>query len=1720
MSDNLGATYEGAVAGRSAAEYEERLRLYQSGGTPAPVVGGAPAPAPDMRAPAPGASLGVQAARIMAPGAFAGTTPQSRFENMVPTAARGFLSTFMTPVIGARAASGATVDRGLQERAAGQVERFQAEVNDLQSRLSAATDPAIRRQLEEQLTLATDRLESIQDIAETTPESGRSRFERGVAGRDAALDEALPVNAEYEGEFLQNLAAGAGNMAAFVTTALFTGGAGALGLGASYSGVSQYEEAVAAGASDEDALAAAGLGFLVGTTDAIPLMRALRGVGGRQAQSRFVGAAIRLLKAGGEEAVQEALQTTMENMIAQRFYDPDRETFAGVGEAGAIGFFLGAGVRVIGEARSKASTGRSGPLDAPDAPAPPLEPAIDEDAPTVSEGGVGVTRSDLPSGLTEGDIAEHLGDAEGPEIVIAPSAEEAAQVTRETIRARDAFITANEGAVRVLERIDQERVELGPHLGGSLVDRIIGVESGGRADAAATTSSALGAGQFIKGTWLAMIERYRPDLMEGRSREQVLAMRTDPALSREMTERYMQENAAKLQRAGLEASDANLYLAHFAGPQGAINLLRADPDAPVSSVLTADAIAANRFLQGKTVGWVVQWANGKIGSATSARARAAVLTRRENKVVEALTEALAKDARASAESRTPELKLRAAERLKLASEAAQTVEAITELRRMFRQDQRAQDDMDKFLNQLRRGRRTVEERMSRRPALMAIKRRGGVEYNSPFGQELRNLGVTPSTLPGLFRKPKFGGDFTRTAGHGAFDNIPRDEEPIFAGGKSDDGYITEQEWIDAVAAELAGSPLRSPEEEGMIADDPVAGMYSYLEDLGIDINKADNRTIKEALAKAEDEARRIADLMEASAAETGDRLVAPEDLSEIAEIVDGEPDPDAPPLDSDPRAPETTKREGRIFVNFARITSPEDVKKLIQRVADMDAERIETEVGKKSWGETIKEGDAAFADITDFLGREPGPLTRGEVVAAKKILASSAEQLLVLSKRAVRGNASPAALYAFRRAMQVHYAIQMEFFKARAETARALNAFAIPTGSDPMRLQMVSELIAQDGGASEIQKMARQIEAMANLPPHKLNGAVRVAVSKRIGHVLMETWTAGLLSGPPTHIVNALSNGLTTLWGIPERAVRGVIANISGGDARIGEAKAAAFALVQGIRDGITLAAHRVSGDLAETIEPIAGNGDKLVEGLRRYGGQDAMTRRQFDLFARDNMNTNGLSGSKFGDVITNRAMLLGMDYIGRFIRLPFYALQTADLFFKGVNYRMEVAALAYREASMQGLTGEAFAAHVRRTMADPPSHIDAAAIDVAHINTFTNALGQDGNMVLALRERNQWSKLLIPFYKTPMNILKFTFQRTPLAPVAASVRAEIAAGGNRRDTALAKIASGSMLSIAIWSMAAEGLITGSGPDDPEENRLWREAGNQPYSVWIFGRWYQYSRLDPIGTIIGLTADMAEVAGAVSDGATAEEIATSLSLAVFQNVGSKTWMYGAMEFLSAIDTRNPTSTPATFLEGFAGTLMPYSSLLRRLGMADDPVLRDYRVTGGDDPAINWLYTMRNRWLGTIPGQSAALPVRRTLFGEPINRTSGLGWSWDFASPILSVEDKPDDPVIEAMIEDGLAAEITMPTRFVEGVELTGEEYSRLTEIAGKMAKQMLDQYAAAGALDRMPGGQGSMRSEFMRNIILRTREVARAQLISEVPGLQSRIIRARQQEAALIRGSR
>jgi hypothetical protein len=149
------------------------------------------------------------------------------------------------------------------------------------------------------------------------------------------------------------------------------------------------------------------------------------------------------------------------------------------------------------------------------------------------------------------------------------------------------------------------------------VPRIIKVEGTGKNP----FSSAVGVGQFIDSTWLLMIKHYRPDLAAGKSKEQILQLRKNSQIATQMVEYAVRKYAKSLQSSGLPVTMGNIYLSHFLGEAKAIQVLKTNPNAHVSSVLSSGVINANSFVKNMSIADLVEWAHKKMGGRRVPRVR-------------------------------------------------------------------------------------------------------------------------------------------------------------------------------------------------------------------------------------------------------------------------------------------------------------------------------------------------------------------------------------------------------------------------------------------------------------------------------------------------------------------------------------------------------------------------------------------------------------------------------------------------------------------------------------------------------------------------------------------------------------------------------------------------------------------------------------------------------------------------------------------------------------------------------------------------------------------------------------------------------------------------------------------------------------------------------------------------------------------------------------------
>ena len=773
------------------------------------------------------------------------------------------------------------------------------------------------------------------------------------------------------------------------------------------------------------------------------------------------------------------------------------------------------------------------------------------------------------------------------------------------------------------------------------------------------------------------------------------------------------------------------------------------------------------------------------------------------------------------------------------------------------------------------------------------------------------------------------------------------------------------------------------------------------------------------------------------------------------------------PLSADAQTNGTNDvRSTAININLSRLKTPEDVDTALTRTAEIYQDRFEEAArGVQSNDQTQALAETLGMSPQQLLQRRRGQAFNAEeAFAARQILVSSGEQLVELARKANATTATEEDIFAFRRGMAVHAAIQEQVTGLSREAGRTLQAFSIPAGGVEGQSRAIREMLEQSGGMTDARKMAAQLAALDD--PAAVNKVVREGWGARASDIFFEAWINGLLSGPQTHAVNALSNSLTAMWMVPERLLAAGIGSVTGSRAiQAGEAKAQAFGMVKGAQEGLVLAWKALrTGEPTDEVSKIEARKHRAI--------------------SAENLDISGVPGR-------------AVDLLGETVRIPGRLLMTSDEFFKAVGYRMEVHAQAFRAAAEEGLEGEDAARRIAEITANPPENIHLQAVDAARYQTFTKPL-EDGLAAGVQRglTANPWGRLIMPFIRTPVNILDYVVDRSPMAPLRESFRADVAAGGARRDLALARLSLGSMVMMATVDLVGQGLITGGGPSDPSLKSAMRNTGWQPYSIKIGDTYVAYNRLDPIGMTIGLAADSAEIMGQVEE-TTATEIAGSMVMAVAKNLTSKTYLSGPAELFEMFS--DPDRYGDRYIARMAGTLIPTG--VAQIERTVDPTLRDAR---------GMLDQIRSR----VPGFSEDLPPRRNLWGEPIVLSGGLGP--DIVSPIYTSTQTPS-PIDKEIVRNQVS--IKMPSRTLDGVELTPEEYSRYVELAGNElknpgtglgAKETLDALVSgdlpdsARYLEATDGPDGG-KQLIIRNVVTAFRQAARGRLFEESPDLAERI---------------
>jgi len=815
---------------------------------------------------------------------------------------------------------------------------------------------------------------------------------------------------------------------------------------------------------------------------------------------------------------------------------------------------------------------------------------------------------------------------------------------------------------------------------------------------------------------------------------------------------------------------------------------------------------------------------------------------------------------------------------------------------------------------------------------------------------------------------------------------------------------------------------------------------------------------------------------------------------------------------------ELTKEElGSTGINYSRVDTPEQLHNVLGLTADKLSERMAVATGGVR---TLKETKALTEELGDLVGSTPEYLQNlskdtlkldARFQVAKAELVKSGNALLDLAQYARELNVSLSAsteekqlaLLALRKQAMIHGEIQAWVKGTQTEIARALSAMRITTQDARFTKEELGSLIEHFGGDKLNIEFANKIVSLAD-DPAKLNKLIRKSGWVKTLDMLQEVFTNSILSGPITHVTNIMGNSLRAVAGTAETAIAagiGKTRRMLGSEldaADFNEAVAQAHGLVEGIKDIVDLVK---SGKISE---------------IGQFGGSKIDGGAFFDpAITAGNLGANA-------DTFLGRLI----NGVGTTIRVPGMALQLEDNLFKQINVRSSLRQNAYRQAKSEGLYGDTLTKRIAELVNDPPENLMTKAHEDALDAVFAKSLEKDGGMLDRMGIWLQTAKnegvngkalvpglhFIVPFIKTPTNILKYAWDRMPILGLINQQNINILKqGGREADLLLAKQTMGATALMIGSYLASQDMITGGLPQLTKGQK--EVGGKQAYSIKIGDKWVSYNRVDPIGMFLGLAADFANLSGNV-DEFTRDELAYAAVAALGTNLGSKTYLQGLFNTIGAISdaAKGQTAGIEKWASSMVNGMTPFYGLRNQGNKAfGDDVVRE----------VNGLF---DKWKATIPGYSTTLPPHRNLLtGAPIVYEGGMGI--DIASPFYT-KTEVNDPAANEISRLKLKFFQHPPKRF-NGIDLSNDQYDRLMVLmtqdikpGGKTMHAAINAAVTSSAWNGMTEGQNDGENYYpgtkeftIQKIFNAYKQAAWANLVAEDPELKKKFVTSKTNKA-------
>lgn len=834
-------------------------------------------------------------------------------------------------------------------------------------------------------------------------------------------------------------------------------------------------------------------------------------------------------------------------------------------------------------------------------------------------------------------------------------------------------------------------------------------------------------------------------------------------------------------------------------------------------------------------------------------------------------------------------------------------------------------------------------------------------------------------------------------------------------------------------------------------------------------------------------------------------------------------------------------------INLFHIKDADTLKATLTLAAD----RVQQRSRPISRGETLRAANKLGMTIPQLLAGKPPDIPPAVWIAsAESLMTSTAAKMRALARRVQEPDATTAQKIAFHQAWRLHYAVQAEVQGLAAETGRALDIFNSvfkPSVAQIKDFDLIVEAMETGnlrGRTSDLARLVLEAKSM-----RQINKTLKAAARAKPWDMILEYWKAGLLWSPITHVVNIGGSASAIAWFYPTEMT---VASILGKARRALGSKAEAIeaaeamswyrGLMEGFWDSLVLAGHRLSAGKKQDWLALSNllkgptkarikDAGRAAWNIYREGEPSPAEKsevRQTKSISSQTLRDMGLLPSAKaleGDALGRAADLIGfgVDLYGEATRGSFRLLGAEDAFFKNWAYSAAARQLAHhqaaQEAIQQDLHGKKRALFIDQRLSEILSNIEEKHPDLhgearrlGEYLTFTNELTpalkhlQKGLIKIPVLQ------FFVPFFRTLAQLTKFGIHRTPLMTLAPTFYQDLAAGGVKRDMAIARFTMGGMYFGLAFYLASLGLISGNGPEDYKKRKMMGEVDGWQQWSYRFGqhdRWISYNRLDPVGFVLGLGAQAYEIYHHGQGIASPQDlwnVAMAGILGTYKYTEDRTFMTGYNQIMKAIhpassaydEPENIPKHPLTrYLKRQAASFMPFYSLSRSVAREMDPVMRQTQ-------------TLFDHFKANIPVLSKSLPPSLDFWGR--ERPRNGGWLFpDWMSPFHYGAER-GDPVDKelARLVDEVGMSVPSLGRYIQKdkitVKLVPEEHNRLIRVFADTlkAKQRINELMAT---EKYQKASDQLRALKVRERFALLRKQAKAIYLTQTPELRQQFNR-------------